>query len=117
MLIGTLRGQAATRDLLREVASQRCVVSVLTRAELLVGMRGRLAAETLLLLRLYRPVDVDADIADLAARFGRRYRATHTGKLPDLLIAATAVVHRLHLVTLNRRDFPMPEVSLYPERT
>ncbi len=115
MLIGTLRGQTAARDMLRAVARQRCSVSVLTRAELLLGMRGRLAAETLLLLRQYRAVDVDADVADLAARFGRQYRGTHTGKLPDLLIAATAVLHRLELVTLNRRDFPMPEVSLYPE--
>jgi tRNA(fMet)-specific endonuclease VapC len=116
-LIGTLRGQGVARDLLRAVAQQRCVVSVLTRAELLLGMRGRLPAGTLLLLRQYRAVDVDSDIADLAARFGRQYRGTHSGKLPDLLIAATAVVHRLDLVTLNRRDFPMPEVNLYPVPT
>ena len=110
-----MRGHTAARDTLAEVARQRCVISVLTRAELLIGMRGRLAFETLRLARQYRAVDIDTDIADLAARFGRQYRATHGRKLPDLLIAATAVVHRLQLVTLNRLDFPMPEVSLYPD--
>ena len=116
-MIGTLRGQGGARDLLRVVAEQRCFVSVLTRAELLLGMRGKLAAETLLLLRQYRALGIDSDVADLAARFGRQYRGTHSGKLPDLLMAATAVVHRLQLVTLNRRDFPMSEVSLYPVPT
>lgn len=101
--------------MLAGVAPRRCVVSALTRVELLIGMRGKLAFETLRLIGQYRVVEIDSDIADLAARFGRQYRKTHGHNLPDLLIAATAVVHRLQLVTLNRRDFPMPEVSLYPD--
>ena len=32
----------------------------------------------------------------------------------DMLIAATALEHSLTLVTENRKDFPMPELSLYP---
>ncbi len=37
------------------------------------------------------------------------------GKTVDLLLAATAMVHDLVLVTTNARDFPMPEVRLYPQ--
>jgi predicted nucleic acid-binding protein len=34
--------------------------------------------------------------------------------LDDTLIASTAITHRLILVTDNRKDFPMPELNLYP---
>ena len=32
----------------------------------------------------------------------------------DLIIAATALAHRLVLMTDNRKDFPMPQLALYP---
>jgi predicted nucleic acid-binding protein len=44
---------------------------------------------------------VDAAIAE---RAGRLRRGTST-RLPDALIAATALEHRLTLVTRNTRDF------------
>ncbi|MBM3215133.1 type II toxin-antitoxin system VapC family toxin [Candidatus Poribacteria bacterium] len=33
----------------------------------------------------------------------------------DVLIAATARAHDLMLVTYNRSDFPMPDITLYAE--
>ena len=102
--------------LLRRLGPARCSISVLSRTEVLIGLRGGEEGMTLRLLSRYVPLDVDARAADLAAEFGRRHRATHGRKMFDLLLAATAVVHRLRLVTLNPRDFPMPEVALYPER-
>ena len=37
----------------------------------------------------------------------RRYRGCHGLDLADALIAATALLHGLQLVTLNREHFPM----------
>ena len=34
--------------------------------------------------------------------------------IPDVLIAATALAHRLVLMTDNRKDFPMPQLVIYP---
>jgi predicted nucleic acid-binding protein len=41
-------------------------------------------------------------------------RRGQTLSVPDVLIAATALAHRLVLMTDNRKDFPMPELVLYP---
>jgi len=113
VLIGNLRGQEIARQLLYEMANNICFVSVLTRLELLIGLRRRMGKETLELLRVFPSLDVDRDITDLAGRYGRQYRNTHARKTLDLMIAATARIHGLTLVTINARDFPMPGLTLY----
>lgn len=75
-------------------------VSTVTRAELFSG-RG---AEELRVRRLLEPMtDIPVDAA-IAERAGRLRRGT-TRRLPEALIAATALQHRLTLVTRNVRDY------------
>ena len=73
--------------------------SVITRAELFAGSS---ATETVnQLLGPLREVPVDRSIAERAGRVRRE-----TGiRLPDALIAATALEHKLHVATRNARDF------------
>jgi hypothetical protein len=74
--------------------------STITRCELVAGPKGQ---EQLVrtLLSPFRELAVDGAIAERAGRIRRE-----TGvRTPDALIAATAIVHRLTLMTRNRRDF------------
>jgi predicted nucleic acid-binding protein len=74
--------------------------SVITRCELLAGSRE--ADERVrTLLEPLRELPVGREVAELAGRVRRETNVP----TPDALIAATAIVHRLTLVTRNRRNF------------
>jgi predicted nucleic acid-binding protein len=81
--------------------SRRLGYSVITRAELLADP----AANDPTILRLLAAMDelpVDRRVAERAGRLRREQQSL---KMPDALIAATALVHSLTLRTNNVRDF------------
>ena len=69
---------------------------------------------TLALLDALETIDVDTHIADLGGTLWKTYRerGRELGAV-DSLLAATALRHDLTLVTLNLKDFPMPELRVY----
>ncbi len=75
-------------------------VSSVTRAELFAG-RGAEERRIRALLEPMTNHSVDGAIAERAGRL----RRTTSIRLPDALIAATALEHRLRLITRNMRDF------------
>jgi predicted nucleic acid-binding protein len=82
------------------VGSDELHVSAITRAELFSGK----ATEERRVRRLLEPMTnlpVDTAVAERAGRIRRGSKR----RLPDTLIAATSLEHRLTLVTRNVRDF------------
>jgi toxin FitB len=77
----------------------RLSYSVITRAELFAGTTASDMVQRL--LGPFRELPVDREVAERAGRIRRESRL----RLPDALVAATAIVHGLALVTRNRRDF------------
>lgn len=77
----------------------RLSYSVVTRAELFAGNTATdLSAR---LLAPFRELDVNRAVAERAGRIVREFGT----RLPDALIAATALEHGLGLVTRNRKHF------------
>lgn len=74
--------------------------SVVTRAELYAG-RGAEESQVGRLLAPFHELPVDRAVAERAGRL----RRGSTIRLPDALIAATALEHDCTLVTRNRADF------------
>lgn len=81
------------------VGNHRVHYSVITRAELFAGNTATDLVATL--LGPFRELDVGRDVAERAGRIRRETKV----RLPDALIAATAIEKRLALVTRNRSDF------------
>ena len=94
VFIDHLRGASELRP-----GRHRLHYSVITRAELFAGNTATdLSAQ---LLAPFREFQVDRVIAERAGRVAREFGV----RLPDAVIAATALEHGLMLATRNTRDF------------
>ena len=92
-------------------------VSVVTAAELLAGQRSPVERSKIgQLLEELVVADLVLEIAVLAGMFCRDFRQTHGVEIPDALIAATAKIHGVRLVTRNVRHFPMLDDVVAPYR-
>lgn len=94
VFIDHLRGAAELRP-----GTHRLHYSVVTRAELIAGTSASDAVVRL--LAPFREMPVDRAVAERAGRIRRESGI----RMPDALIAATALEHSLTLATRNRRDF------------
>jgi predicted nucleic acid-binding protein len=103
VLIDHLRGHRHLQ------VSERMSISVVTRTELYAGHRHE---EPRIDVLLERVVELDIDIA--IARSAGRIKRDNGLKIADALIAATALEHRLPLMTRNRRHFErVPGLTLH----
>ncbi len=94
VFIDHLRGTTAIKP-----GRNRLHYSVITRSELFAGNTA--SDLSVQLLAPFRELVVDRPVAERAGRVVREFGL----RLPDALIAATALEHQLALVTRNRKDF------------
>lgn len=111
VLILHLREDPEVVDSLTRWATQHELhISVVTRTEILAGMRPREERQTINLVNSLTNLTVDRFIADRAGRLIYDYtRRGFQVSFADALIAATALEHDLTLVTTNIQHFPMLE--------
>ncbi|MCZ6663385.1 MAG: type II toxin-antitoxin system VapC family toxin [Actinobacteria bacterium] len=111
VLIEHLRGNKHATALLLEASSAgQAACSVLTRFELLAGMRSDERSGIRQLLDSLTNLEASLEVANRAGEWARHYRRSHDGiSSIDYLIAATAEVHGADLLTRNVKQFPMFE--------
>jgi predicted nucleic acid-binding protein len=110
VLVDFLRGDPRAVALLEDRASvgDELWGIVVTRVELLAGMRSAERTATRALLDALRWLDLDVELADRAGELARRYRRSHRGvELPDYVIGAGTELLGATLLTQNVRHFPM----------
>jgi len=115
VLIDHLRGDQNAHHALRAAArsGERLTASVLTKVEILAGMRASEERATRGLMDSLDLVEVDNQIAERAGQLANRYLRSHPGVDPvDYVVAATALQLGADLWTRNVKHFPMfPELS------
>jgi predicted nucleic acid-binding protein len=117
VLIDVLRFRNQRREWLAELVRGGHTLSTTTLniAELYAGMRPGEEAKTEALLAGIEPYELNGTDARFAGKLKNNWaRKGRTLTLEDTIVAAIAIARGSALVTDNRKDFPMPEVHLYP---
>lgn len=110
VLIDHLRGDPRATQLLAEHlrAGDEVWGVVVTRTEILAGMRSSERPATVHLLAQPFWLEVDVELADQAGRLARQYRRSHPGiGAVDFLIAAGVERLGARFLTGNIKHFPM----------
>jgi len=113
LIIDLINGR---NDLLKRLAEQESVLFVnsIVEMELLQGAHDKRELRKIEQeLNLFRCLELQQAVFDLATDWIRRYTLSHGLLLPDAIIAASAHFYRLPLLTYNRKDFRyLPEIGL-----
>ena len=114
ILIDHLKGKTEATLVLKQCIDSRIQLacSVITRIELLSGMRP--AEESLLerFLAGFEEIDVTKKIANLAGVYMNRYRKSHGINMADAIIAPSAKFIDSKLYTLNTKHYPMGGIEV-----
>jgi predicted nucleic acid-binding protein len=110
VLVDHVRGVGAATALLDQVADadRRLTAALITKTEIIRGMRSHERRATPALFDVIRWIPIDDIIAELAGEFGRIYSREHPGiDTTEYIVAATAFTLRAELWTRNVKHFPM----------
>ena len=116
VLIDALRARHDRRTLLAQLVASghTLTTAAINIAEVYAGMRPQEEEKTERFLSSLECYPLSGAIArragSIKAAFARQGR---TLTLPDMIVAATALEHGLNLMTDNRKDFPIPDISFY----
>ncbi len=110
ILVDHLRGDNSAKELLAEgiTSGRRLTGSVLTKIEILAGVRSGEEKATEELLGQIEWIEVDEDLSDQAGRLARHWLRSHPGvEVVDYVTAATVQRLEATLWTRNVKHFPM----------
>lgn len=108
----------AVNRIIQESKTSILAISIITQMELVVGCRNKIELQKLeSFLRNYQVIKIEVSISERALDLLKIYRLSHGLLIPDALIAATAILSSIPLLTKNRKDYRfIQEINLlnYP---
>ena len=120
VLIDILRGDLIAIGIFHALLQEGPItVSVVSRMETIRGCLNReMQQQAERLLKQLELVSLDVQISTKADQLITKYYLSNSVAVPDALIAATALVYDLPLLTKNQRDFRyLPGLQLLPYPT
>ncbi len=114
ILIEAINGVEPTASLVKNwMREGNIAISVITIAEFLANANKDEKEKLSLILTRFAPLPVEQTLAEIAASYRKEfYRKTKKVYLVDCLIAATAKLYNLTLVTKDTKDYPMKDIKI-----
>jgi predicted nucleic acid-binding protein len=114
ILIDHLKGKKEATAVLQNCIHAKRVLacSVITRIELLSGMRPEEESILEQFLAVFEKIEVTDKVATSAGRYMNNYRKSHGINMVDAIIAASARHSNATLYTLNTKHYPMSDIEL-----
>jgi len=106
ILIEFYKNNAQISQIFRAVGKNDLAISVVTEAELYFGSLNKAELQMIQqhLSSLHR-FPLDTAVSNQFLQLMETYSLSHKLSIPDALIAATALVHKVELFTFNVKDF------------
>ena len=113
VIIQCLRGIKKESERVRQMLknSDEILFTPISSAEIYAGIKsgeGKIVAN---FFDLLQPVEIGRVLGEKAGEYLRTYRKSHNLEIADALIAAAAFITRSKLYTLNKKHYPMKDIS------
>lgn len=114
LIIEHAKGISKTIELLRLLKEKdNLFCSVISFTEFRVGLKKNIDFQMRRVKETYFPLEVTSEIAELAGEYLQKYVPRILKfDISDAIIAATAIVNKMTLVTHNIKHFPMSEIKI-----
>jgi predicted nucleic acid-binding protein len=115
ILIHAFNGNQRTIEDLTALGFENILLSSITVMELLQGMGNKHELTQMKKkIKYYDVVHFDEKISEKAVELIEKFKLSHQLQIPDAIIGATAIVHKIELFTYNKKDFDfMPHLQLH----
>jgi predicted nucleic acid-binding protein len=104
-----------TIEKLKEIGLENIAVSSISIMELIEGVDNKQQLQQLKKkIKNYYIIDFTKEVSGLSIELVEKYKLSHELQIPDAIIGATAITHKIRLFTYNVKDFHfMPDINLY----
>lgn len=115
ILINAFNGNLKTINELENIGFDNILLSSITVMELLQGMSNKTEISKIKKkIKYYDILHLDKKISEKSVELIEKYKLSHNLQIPDAIIGASAIVHRINLFTYNLKDFSyLPNILLY----
>lgn len=114
IFIRAFQGHANVKNALDKIGDEYVAASVITYSEIIYGTRKADIQRIKTYFDSVRLIQISEQVSKTFIGISLNYSYSHHIKIPDLLIAATAITYGLQIYTENKKDFDfIPEIKFY----
>ncbi len=114
IFINLFKGHASVKAVLQKIGTESISLSIITYAEIIYGTKKSDLNKIKTFFEQHTIIEIDIGISKVFKGLVLNYSYNHHIRIPDALIAATALHLGYSLYTENKKDFDfIPDIKFY----